>query len=90
MTPPPQCYNFLGWSPPPLLLYKIIDDPPPPQSFSNFIGLLIVYITYSRKPKTLYTAGGNCCIVNPSAKESKLVTILSDDLARPAIVSSLR
>ena len=36
--------------------------------------------------ESLYTAGGNCCTVNPSVKESKLVTILSDDLARPASV----
>ena len=31
--------------------------------------------------ESLYTAGGNCCTVNPSPKESKLLTILSDDLA---------
>ena len=33
--------------------------------------------------ESLYTAGGNYCTVNPSAKESKLATILSDGLARP-------
>ena len=36
-----------------------------------------------------WTAGGNCCAVNPSATDSQLVNLLCDGLARPTEVSSL-
>ena len=35
-----------------------------------------------------WTAGGDCCPVNPSATDSQLVNLLCDGLARPTRVSS--